>query len=245
MSSTRRRAADGAEPEAPKPSEVPSGMPESLYGKIDVKEMGSRAARESAPVLKKPSSSTGRVLPGALPSFKKGADVLSLASDYVDLMYKPRTKETKQTFEYLVSIVHGLLGSDQPHDVTLSAADQVLAALKTGVEEDVERETVSRALDRKAAVEGIIGPVPSDTFMQMVNLAKLINDYHSNKTMEDDTPKDDEDDGVAVVFAEDEDEDDGEEYQEAAADEDDFVPSFALVKEEPARSLDDDFIPNK
>jgi pre-mRNA-splicing helicase BRR2 len=155
-------------------------------------------------------------------------------------MYKPHTKETKQTFEYLAGVVHGLLGADQPHDVTLSAADQVLAALKRGVEEDGERETASRALDRKVAVEAVIGPVSPDTFMQMVNLARLINDYHVPAAAAEDVASED-DGGVAVVFAEDdEDGEDGDEYQAALEGDEEFVPSFALVKDEPIAPLDDD-----
>jgi len=44
-------------------------------------------------------------------------------------LYKPKTQETRQTFEILLTFVQEALG-DQPHDVLLGAADEVLRTLK-------------------------------------------------------------------------------------------------------------------
>jgi hypothetical protein len=44
-------------------------------------------------------------------------------------LYRPRTKETREAYEALLSVIQGQFG-DQPADVLRGAADEVLAALK-------------------------------------------------------------------------------------------------------------------
>ena len=44
-------------------------------------------------------------------------------------LYRPRTKETREAYEALLSVIRAQFG-DQPADVLRGAADEVLAALK-------------------------------------------------------------------------------------------------------------------
>ena len=44
-------------------------------------------------------------------------------------LYRPRTKETREAYEALLSVIQGQFG-DQPQDVLRGAADEVLASLK-------------------------------------------------------------------------------------------------------------------
>ena len=53
-------------------------------------------------------------------------------------LYRPRTKETREAYEALLSVIQGQFG-DQPQDVLRGAADEVLAVLKN------DRMTVSEA----------------------------------------------------------------------------------------------------
>ncbi len=154
--------------------------PESLYGRINTKDMGIRSFKESAPAVKKQSNSQS----GASTKF---------ASEYAGLKYCPKTKEARQAFDYLASIIHSLMGSDQPHDVTLSAADEVLEILKM---EDL------RELDQKSRIEELIGSIGNEEFTQLVNVSRRVTDYTVNNigTMADDGA---DEEGVAVVFEED------------------------------------------
>jgi pre-mRNA-splicing helicase BRR2 len=45
-------------------------------------------------------------------------------------VYKPRTQETRQTYEVILAFVQDALG-DQPRDILCGAVDEVLSALKS------------------------------------------------------------------------------------------------------------------
>ena len=59
--------------------------------------------------------------------------------------YKPKTAETKQTFEVLLTFVQEALG-DQPHDVLRGAAEEVLIVLKNDRLKDKERKKETEEL---------------------------------------------------------------------------------------------------
>lgn len=54
-----------------------------------------------------------------------------LSSDLYDMpnFYKPKTRATKNTYELMLNIVQASLG-DQPREILVAAADEVLASLK-------------------------------------------------------------------------------------------------------------------
>ncbi|PJF17760.1 hypothetical protein PSACC_02423 [Paramicrosporidium saccamoebae] len=162
----------------------PAGQVESLWGRIKMSEMGSRISHDR-PVI------------GALPA-KKERSLLTATAELAGMHYRPRTKETTAAWEYLLSFVGGKVGEQR--DVLAAAAEECLRILK---EE-------GRDLDKKEAVEGVLGGMDSDAFAQITNLAKRITDYAPETTS---TAHDDDDGGVAVVFEE---EDEG---QYAAGDE--------------------------
>ena len=49
--------------------------------------------------------------------------------DMTDVLYRPRSQETKHTYEVILSFIQEALG-DQPRDVLCGAADEVLSVLK-------------------------------------------------------------------------------------------------------------------
>ena len=75
----------------------------------------------------------GGCLPACLQGQGGGMSVLDI--DTAGL-YRPRTKETREAYEALLSVIQGQFG-DQPQDVLRGAADEVLAVLKN------DRMTVS------------------------------------------------------------------------------------------------------
>jgi len=134
-------------------------------------------------------------------------DILEATQDVEGLIYRPRTAETREVYELILSTVHLALG-DQAQDVVRSAADTVLESLKNENIKD---------FDKKKEVEEVLGPVTGETFSQLINLSKKVTDYGAeDETMADpdmerkDAEIDDEV-GVAVVFDEEEQESDEEE----------------------------------
>lgn len=137
----------------------------------------------------------------------KGQSILS--EDYEDsssILYRPKTQETRQTYEIILSFIQECIG-DQPRDVLCGAADEVLIILKNDRLKDRER---------KKEIESLLGNLADERFSQLVNLGKKITDW-SNEQLEksmnnDDVNPDDMDEtiGVKVMIEDDEDEEDEE-----------------------------------
>ena len=140
------------------------------------------------------------------------ADILSATAELEGIRYHPRTLESRSIFDMLLSVVHGVVG-DVAQDVLRSAADAVLEILKDEDKKD---------LDRKRAIEDLIGQVSSQNFTELVALGKKITDYNEDddNVGEDGNrrPEIDDDVGVAVVF----DEEAGEDEMEEDNDQNDF-----------------------
>jgi len=194
-----------------------TGDPESLAGRLSVRDMGTRLARDSAPKQKKTSAlniQRGSLQEGEAilqreqkrrQAAPRGGGILSAADTFVEgLRYRPRTQATRATFELILSLVSKHL-ADDPHEVVRSAADAVLEYLK---DDDL------KDYDKKKEVDDIIGvSLSPKEFNELVNLGKKITDYDDQDEDEDmgDAGKGDEEiddrQGVAVDF---EDDDDGE-----------------------------------
>ncbi|KAL9092972.1 MAG: hypothetical protein Q9159_000596 [Coniocarpon cinnabarinum] len=197
-----------------------SGDPESLAGRISIRDMGSRIGREEQSAPKKIKT------PGIQRAdIQEGADVLERQSkkrkrgepqaqsslsiaelEVEDLRYRPRTQATRDTYNLLFTAIGRKLGGVS-NTVTVSAVDAVLETLKSDEMKD---------FDKKRDVEDIIGTqLSSKEFNEAMNLSKKITDYDNQ---DDDAgqadgangvAQDELDDrqGVAVDFDEDEDED--------------------------------------
>ena len=155
----------------------PTGEAESLYGKIDPKEFGMKAVRETAP--KRPQRATPKEI-----SKPKYSDVLEATRD-LDIKYIPKTRETRATFELLLSLVSKVT-DDLPHDALQNACDEVIVVLKEEVKDAAKQENLEQLLGVK---------IEDDVFAQMISLSKLLTDYSLEEADEEmeDVP-------VAVVF---------------------------------------------
>lgn len=204
-----------------------TGDPESLAGRINIRDMGSRDARESAPKPKKKGAGPKDVERGSIregqdvlereqkkrkrgePAQMRGAGILSAADALVEgLKYRPRTPATRQTYDLILTTTASNLG-DVPHEVVRSAADAILELLKDDNMKD---------FDKKKEIDDLLGlSMGSKEFNELVNLGKKITDYDGQDedvNMDDDglaTAGDgaelDEKQGVAVVFDDESDED--------------------------------------
>lgn len=189
-----------------------SGDPESLAGRINVREMGLRANQSrTLGITKKkgPEFQRGHI--------REGADVLvreqtrnknsalqsAQADTFVEgLRYKPRTAATREIHGHILTLTANALG-DVSHDVVRSAADAVLEYLKDESLKD---------FDKKKEIDDLLATQMSPKqFNELVNLGKKITDYDAqDEDMEDvDAGEEelDERQGVAVVFEESGDED--------------------------------------
>ncbi|KAF2186853.1 Sec63-domain-containing protein [Zopfia rhizophila CBS 207.26] len=203
-----------------------TGDPESLAGRINIRDMGSRTSRDSAPTQKKKPKGQldvergninegGDVLEREQRKRKRGEGAGSLGTSKVaqqdlfveDLRYKPRTPATRATYELITTIVGKNLG-DVPSHVTRSAADAVLEYLK---DEDL------KDFDKKKEIDDILGTsMGPKEFNELVSLGKKITDYDAQDDDEEideaeesaEGAEVDETQGVAVVFDEDEDDED-------------------------------------
>ncbi|KAF8270130.1 putative RNA helicase [Lactarius quietus] len=192
----------------PRRDKEPDGAPTSLSGRIDPREMGSRVQRAVPKDLDKKKKKAADKQDSSERAAKRRqeaagfgyADILEATQDVEGLTYRPRTAETREVYELILSTVHLALG-DQAQDVVRSAADTVLETLKSENMKD---------FDKKKEVEEVLGTVTGETFSQLINLSKKITDYGAeDETMADpdmerkDAEIDDEV-GVAVVFDEEE-----------------------------------------
>jgi pre-mRNA-splicing helicase BRR2 len=233
----------------------PTGDPESLAGRINIKDMGARTARDEAPKAKRPRTALnierGSLNEGAdvLRQQKKsrggatqgsGAGILSQADLQIEgLRYKPRTPQTREVFNLITTICARLLG-DVPATVTRSAADAVLEYLKDDYLKD---------FDKKKEIDDILGTMGSKEFNELVNLGKKITDYNAQDDDEEMGEADGADDelddrqGVAVQFGdEDEEEQTFEVREEGDATDDEAAGEAEEDEEQDAKptELDED-----
>ncbi|WPH02522.1 Hypothetical protein R9X50_00538700 [Acrodontium crateriforme] len=183
-----------------------TGDPESLAGRINLGDMGSRTAREAAPA-RPAAQEQARKRKRTEPSqSSRAAGILSQADlNIEDLRYRPRTAATKDVYDLISTNVAQKMGGDYGLAVTASATDSILEYLKDDSLKD---------FDKKKEIDDILGiTLSSKEFNQLVNLGKKITDYDAQD--EDDEMGDDAGDegdigqGVAVDFGDEEEDEDG------------------------------------
>ncbi|KAI9792571.1 MAG: DEIH-box ATPase [Peltula sp. TS41687] len=203
-----------------------TGDPESLAGRINIRDMGSRVSHDDVPKQKK-STVPANVERGSIregedvlererrkrkrgePAQLRGTGILSAADALIEgIRYRPRTTATRATYDLILTTVAHSLG-DVPQDVVRSAADAVLETLKNDDMKD---------FDKKKEVDDLLGVnMGSKEFNELVNLGKKIIDYDAqdgdenmdglDEGKEDGGADLDERQGVAVVFDETDEED--------------------------------------
>lgn len=125
--------------------------------------------------------------------------------------YAPKTRETRDAYEKILSFIQPTLG-DVSTDILKSCADEVLATLKDDTKKDNDR--------KKLIEETISAPLTNENFAKLTSLGKLITDYTDDSAANLTGEGLDEEHGVAVVFGEDaedgSDADDDDDDDEAA-----------------------------
>ena len=100
--------------------------------------------------------------------FKGQTLIADAADDTSSILYRPKTQETKQTYEVLLGFIQESVG-DQARSILCGAADEVLIILKN----DKLRDK-----DRKNEIEKLLSTkIPEQRFAFLVNLGKKITDW--------------------------------------------------------------------
>ncbi|KAL5244354.1 hypothetical protein ACI65C_011764 [Semiaphis heraclei] len=179
----------------------------SLVGKLEGTKMGDRFQR-TKPVKAEERKAKRQKRDEAQYDFArmKGTTLLSDGVDeMVGIMYRPKTQDTRQTYEVLLSFIQEALG-DQPRDILCGAADEVLAVLKNDRLKDKEK---------KSDTESLLGSLADERFALLVNLGKKITDFGTDeKGIANTEDNIDETYGINVQFEESEEEDDEDVYGE-------------------------------
>ena len=203
-----------------------TGDPESLAGRINIRDMGSRTGREDVPKQKKKPGlqdvERGLIREGedvlereqrkrkrGEPAQMRGAGILSAGDALIEgIKYRPRTPATRATYDLLLTLTANALG-DVSHEVVRSATDAVLETLKDDSLKD---------FDKKKEIDDLVGiSMSPKEFNELVNLGKKITDYNAQDDDEnmgdgeggDDGAELDERQGVAVVFDESDEDEEG------------------------------------
>lgn len=231
----------------PRRDREPDGAPESLVGRIDPREMGSRITREAPKDLdkkKKKAAFTDDSRPQRrrpeTSAYGNHSNIIEATQDTEDLVYRPRTAETREVYELILSTVHRALG-DQAQDIVRSAADTVLETLKDESMKD---------FDKKRDVEDVLAtPISSEVFSQLISLSKKITDYGNEGQVVGDPDLDrkdaeiDDDIGVAVLFededGDDDDEEEGFEILDGTDDEEPAGEAESMVEQDAALDTDE------
>lgn len=229
----------------PRRDQEPDGAPTSLAGRIKAGDMGSRVQKQAPKDLtKKKKQAADRQEASEKQAKRKTettagfgyTDIIEATQDVEGLTYRPRTTETRETYELILSAVHQALG-DQAHDIVRSAADTVLESLKNESMKD---------FDKKKEIQEVLGPITNESFSQLVSLSKKITDYGAedeadvDPDMERKDAEIDDEVGVAVVFDEEEQEDEDEEGFEIREDSEDEDEENEGAAEEQESAPEDD-----
>eukprot|EP01041_Mallomonas_annulata_P002895 gene2895-5684_t len=189
-------------------SDEPTGEVESLHGRLDGVRMGDKMMKTSkselderikqgkvrrerddaAEEVAKKKRTENRVFVASI-----GGTVLTETEDLDSINYRPKTKESRIAYEEILSFIQSMIG-DQPQDILRGAADEVLALLKDDSVKDP---------DRHKETEKLLAKMSSEKFNKLVNLGKMITDFHTSSAEDEKEFKMDEEMGVAVVFDED------------------------------------------
>ncbi|KAL6051437.1 U5 small nuclear ribonucleoprotein helicase [Balamuthia mandrillaris] len=223
-----------------RPTNEPTGEPETLAGRIRPQQFGDRARNEGIPKelrerlsKKKGKRKHGAALGGGEDEEeedfmragkrgdKKRKGILEVEGEIFE-GYRPKTKETQLAYERLLTFIKRTLG-DQPQDVLRDAATEVLIILK---------DESLRAPEKKGRVEELLVPFTNEQYDGLVDIVRPINDFMENVGAGGEGDEDeeggsssargegsiDEQLGVSVVFEESESEE--EDYGDILRDED-------------------------
>lgn len=189
----------------------PTGEVQSLVGRLGNAKMGDRYERTNLSEFynpekreKKEKTDTYDEISYDQTQKKSKIDENEIYDDMIGVVYRPRTTETKRTYDVLLNFIQGTLG-DQPRDILRGAADEILAVLKDEIMKDN---------DKRKEITSLIGKLSDERYAMLLGLGKKITDYELENeiNIDDDIIADNY--GVTVRLDDDDEINDNEEYKE-------------------------------
>ncbi|VDP92409.1 unnamed protein product [Echinostoma caproni] len=195
-----------------RPRDESTGEVLSLAGKIRVQDMGHKSQRNKPLMLQEKRAKRQKRDEMQQDALKlKSASLLAEdLDDVAGIIYRPKTPDTKKTYEYILHCIQEALG-DQSREILCGAADEVIATFKNTNMKDKER---------RKETEALLGPLADERYNIIVNLCKKITDWKEEETTAA-ADNIDETYGVNVQFEESDQEDEEDVYGEVKEDEDD------------------------
>lgn len=177
----------------PRRHDEPSGAPESLQGKLTGR-MGDRAGESERPAQLDRLLKHRHQQQEDSRAKRRGGKHDVLAEELLEgISYRPKTRETKAAYEQLLRFVEAYVG-DQALPIIMSAADEVLALLKT---DDV------RPADRLREINAVLNAqVNQERFSDLLKIVKGITDFTDETAAAVATDGNAEEMGISVVNAE-------------------------------------------
>lgn len=213
--------------------------PSTLSGKVSVKDLGSNIgtasnttedADEGTELAKKISEKFKKKEQAKLQALQKTSQITSTileTSNIESLNYYPKTQETNESYEKLVSWVSNQFGNDIQHNTVISATDLMLEALKDESSTDIQK---------KSQVQEILGvSIRNEDFSDALSLSNELTDY-DQQNEEDDNAQ-----GVAVDFDGEDSDSNAEGDGEDESSDDDFAgPKLDDFIQEPSEEQHDE-----
>ena len=195
------------------------GDVESLWGKIDLGDFGSRSEREPAPTKIVERNQTKPVNWSIPAGSKPNESHRHKDLEFEWQFYRPKTRETQHAYELFLAFLQESLLKDQPRDVIRNAYDELLILLKEETKTDQEK---------KMASERILGPLTDDKFTQLITLSgKLVDFVAPTQRDFDQIGRTEKPSEIAVTFSDNESEDE----EMIVEEEEETVPDFSESSE--------------
>ena len=197
-----------------------TGEPESLAGRIDLREMGSRLPQVKAPIEKPTKQYVTEDQMSRKRKRDRPAEFSNIldSTEYEGLTYRPKSNEGRENFANILTLTAQVIG-DVASDILRSAADAALEIMKD--------DSIVKDLDKKKEIESLWGTNMNSTqFSQLLQFAKRITDYEDDKDAED-RRREDEQYGVSMQVDDDDDQEDKIEDDVSEDDEEDLNVDIA------------------
>ena len=182
-----------------------TGEPESLAGRFDARDMGSRLPPPKSARLAEPDRK--QYVDEDQITRKRKRDAAGISSmmdeaEYEGLRYRPKGPAGRANFANILTLTTAVIG-DVAHDILRSAADAALEIMKD--------DTILKDFDKKREIESLWGTtMTQEQFAQLVAFCKRITDYENDEDIEN-RRKEDEDAeqyGVSMQIGEDDEDED-------------------------------------
>jgi len=188
------------------PREEATGEPESLWGRMRgrmgdraVVQSNSREFQERLQARKRTAKTDKNSDDNSVKKRQKAEKESVLQASLNEAgRYRPKTRETRRTYETILTFVGRALG-DEPPEVLRESAEEIISILKSDMQ----------APQKKRSIEELVGLLAETQFTDLTNQARVLTDF----TLDDTSAKESRDDevmdethGVPLVFEDSDDE---------------------------------------